>query len=346
MRYIGSKKDLLGFIEKPLIDNNVLGTRICDMFSGSIAVAKHFKQKGYEVTSNDNMLYSYVFQQAYIKNDNHRLGFFGLRDIISDTSLPKVISLLNSLEGKKGFMFDNFCKVGTQKQKYHRNYLTDSNAMKIDVIRDKLEEWKEESRLLEHEYYILLSALIEAIPFVSNVAGIYATYLKINDPRMFKKLTLETPQLLSNGRKNKCYNKDANSLVRDIDTDILYIDPPYNHRQYASNYHLWETVAVWDKKIRDTQTGLREWSHQRSDYCSKVKCENTFSDLISHASADYIMVSYSSEGIMPLAVITDILESVGSVTRNTKKYRRFKSNSRNNKDNHVAEYLFFVKVNR
>ena len=344
MRYIGNKKDLLGFIEKPLMNNGIKKSKICDIFSGSVSVAKHFKQKGYEVISNDNMFYSYVFQQAYIENDDPYPKFLGLRDIIPNVSLSNVIDYLNNLQGNEGFMFKNFSKIGSHDLEKPRNYLSDSNAKKIDSIREKIKEWHDDNRFEGKEYYILLSMLIESIPFVSNISGTYGAYLKINDPRMFKNLSLKNPNLLSNGKKNKCYNEDSNVLIKNIETDILYIDPPYNQRQYPSNYHLWETVAVWDKKITDTQTGLRKYDDQKSMFCSKVKCKNTFSNLIHHANSDYIIVSYNSEGIMSLDTIMEILEEKGKVTHYKQTFRRFKSNSRSNKDNHVSEWLFFVEA--
>ena len=343
MRYIGNKLRLLDFIEKPLLENKIKKSRICDIFSGSVSVAKHFKQKGYEVISNDNMFYSYVFQQAYIENDEQHPKFLGLRDIIHNPSLPRVVEFLNNLKGDEGFMFKNFSKIGSHELEKPRNYLSDFNAKKIDAIRDKIKEWYDDSRLEDREYYILLSMLIEAIPFVSNISGTYGAYLKIDDPRMFKTLSLEIPTLLSNGRNNKCFNEDSNALIKNIETDILYIDPPYNHRQYPSNYHLWETVAVWDKKITDTQTGMRKYDDQKSMFCSKVKCESTFKDLIHHTKSDYIIVSYNSEGIMSKDTIMNILNEKGNVMHYEQKFRRFKSNSRNNQDNYVSEWLFFVK---
>ena len=345
MRYIGSKKDLLDFIEKPLLDHGIKKSSFCDVFSGTASVAKYFKQKDYEVISNDNMFYSYVFQQAYIANDDPYPKFSGLKDTILNVSLPRVIEFLNHLKGDdEGFMFKNFSKVGSHELEKPRNYLSDFNAKKIDVIRDKIKEWRDDNRLEDNEYYILLSMLIESIPFVSNISGTYGAYLKINDPRMFKTLSLKIPNLLSNNRENKCYNEDSNVLIKKIKTDILYIDPPYNHRQYPSNYHLWETVAVWDKEITDTQTGLRRYDDQKSMFCSKVKCENAFSGLIHHADSDYIMVSYSSEGIMSLDTIMNILEKKGRVTHYEQAFRRFKSNSRNNKNAQVSEWLFFVEM--
>lgn len=343
MRYIGNKKDLLGFIEKPLIEHRIKKSSICDIFSGSASVAKYFKQKNYEVISNDNMFYSYIFQQAYIGNDDPRPKFSGLKDVIPNVSLPRIIEFLNQLQGDEGFMFKNFSKIGSYELEKPRNYLSDFNAKKIDSIREKIKEWYDDNRLEDKEYYILLSMLIESIPFVSNISGTYGAYLKINDPRMFKTLVLKIPDLLSNGKKNKCYNKDSNTLIKNIETDILYIDPPYNQRQYPSNYHLWETVAVWDKQITDTQTGLRKYDDQKSLFCSKVKCESAFVDLIHNASSNYIILSYSSEGIMSMNTIMNILEKKGKVTHYEHTFRRFKSNSRNNKDNHVSEWLFFVE---
>ena len=98
----------------------------------------------------------------------------------------------------------------------------------------------------ENEYFYLLSSLIESIPFVSNIAGTYGAYLKHWDKRALKKLELVKLDVVENHKKNKCFNVDANELIHKISGDILYIDPPYNSRQYVPNYHILQTVAKYD----------------------------------------------------------------------------------------------------
>jgi len=44
LRYIGNKINLLEFIEQPLKEKGITGTKFCDIFAGTANVAKHFKK--------------------------------------------------------------------------------------------------------------------------------------------------------------------------------------------------------------------------------------------------------------------------------------------------------------
>jgi len=345
MRYIGNKVNLLDFIYSVVKEKNLPKGTFCDIFSGTANVAKFFKSKGFRVLSNDLMTYSYVFQKAYIEN-NKIPQFEGLKTIISNPDIFKVINHLNNLEGNEGFIFKNYCAEGSRKySKYTRNYFSCENAKKIDTIRDKIQEWKNNDLITENEFNILLCSLLEEIPSISNIAGTYGAFLKNNDPRMFKPLLLQVPTLIESDVKHYCYQKDANRLIRHIFCDILYIDPPYNERQYAPNYHLWESIAVWDKQITDTKTGLRPYKHQKSLYCYDSKCVSIFEDLIKNAKCRYMLFSYNTEGVIPYKEIMRILSSKGKVSVFSHDYRRFKSNSngKKNKDS-LKELLFLVQV--
>lgn len=344
MRYLGNKANLLDFIYSIVEKHNIKKGIFCDIFSGTTNVAKFFKIKGFTIISNDFMNYSYVFQKTYIEN-NVQPTFSGLNKIIPKVDIFKVIKYLNNIKSKEGFVFKNYCVNGANDNKYNRNYLSVENAGRIDAIRDKIEEWKKENLITEIEFYILVCSLLEEIPSVSNIAGTYGAFLKNNDPRMFKPLLLQVPTLIENHANHKSFKEDGNKLIRRISCDILYIDPPYNNRQYAPNYHILETVAVWDKKIIDSKTGLRPYDSQKSLYCYTNKCTNIFEDLILNSKCKYILFSYNTEGIIPYKDIMRILMKKGKVTVYTQEYRRFKSNSNGyQKKFGLKELLFFVEV--
>lgn len=344
MRYIGNKINLLDFIFSVVEENNINGNILCDIFSGTTNVAKFFKKKGYRIISNDFMLYSYVFQRAYIQN-NEIPKFSGLTKLIHNPSLQEVVDYLNNLSGEKGFVFFSFSKEGTKNKKYQRNYFSSDNAKKIDAIRKITQEWFKKELITEDEFYVLLSSLLEAIPFVSNIAGTYGAFLKSDDPRKFKKLTLEIPDLIVKGKGHFSYKDNGNILIKNIKCDILYIDPPYNTRQYAPNYHILETVAVWDKKLKDSKTGLRPYNNQRSLFCSKHYCIQAFEDLIMSANCKHILFSYNTEGIIPYDEIMRILKKKGKVKVYRQQYRRYKSNSNGEKDkNKLSELVFYCEI--
>ena len=167
-----------------------------------------------------------------------------------------------------------------------------------------------------------------------------------------KPLTLKAPEIDDNNKDNEIYQQDANNLIRKIECDILYIDPPYNERQYAPNFHVLESLAVWDKQELSGKTGQRKYEDKKSKYCLKKESISAFNDLISNAKARYIVVSYNNEGIIPREEIIRILQNKGDVTEYTTDYRRFRTERDNEHrqykqcDDKVVEHLYIVNVKK
>jgi len=265
MRYYGCKSKLLDFLSEGVAKTGInSGAIFCDLFSGTTTVARYFKQKGYTVYANDFLEFSYSLARTYIKNNDYPL-FEGLHGIVTGVNgsidnIKRVIEYINNLKPLKGFIYENYCPAGTKNLDSPRMYFTNDNGMKIDAIRTKIQEWKDSKLITEDEFYILLTSLIEAIPYVANISGNYAAYLKHWDPRALKSIKLQVPDIPKSKRDNKVFKEDANNLVKKIYSDILYLDPPYNTRQYAPNYFLLELIAEgWfnEKPIIYGKTDMR-----------------------------------------------------------------------------------------
>lgn len=356
MRYYGCKDKLLDFLAAGVAKTGVNhGSSFCDLFSGTTTVAKHFKRKGYTVIANDMLEFSYALARAYIKNNKYPL-FKGLHGKVHSVNgslenISKVIEHLNSLTPIKDFIYKNYCPGGTKKAQYQRKYFSDENSKKIDAIRTKIQKWKENKLITEDEFYILLASLLEAVPYVANISGNYAAYLKNWDPRALKPLSLKIPEILPSNRKNSAFKKDANELMRKISCDILYMDPPYNERQYAPNYFMLELIAEgWFNGKKPEiygKTGMRPYENQKSSYCQKGYVRNIFKDLISCADTKFMLLSYNDEGLMKREEIIDILSTRGKVKVFERDYRRYKSiNQRDTDRRIVKETLYFVKVTK
>ena len=341
MRFIGSKKLLLKNIEL-VIKQNIRGNLkiFCDIFSGTAVVGEYFKKK-YKIISNDNLYFSYVLQNAKIGN-NTLLSFNGLKK----TGLKNPISYLNNLSTsltKNCFIYNNY----SPNLNCNRAYLSNNNAIKIDLIRSKINKWFKKKRINSHEFYSLLASLIEAIPSVSNIAGTYGAFLKNKDKRFFKKIKLEKFQTLNGKYKNQCHNEDANKLIKKLRGDILYLDPPYNARQYIANYHLLETVARYDSPKIKGLTGLRINSQGYSKYCSKSKALEELTDLVKNARFKYILMSYSNEGIIPEKSIEKLFKKYGDKKTYKKykfAYRRYKR-TKDKETKKLNELIFFIRKN-
>lgn len=355
MRFIGCKENLIDFISSFVNEKDIKAKVFCDLFAGTGSVAKHFKKLGYRIISNDLLYFSYVLQKVYIQQNEYpkftkllkhlKLDPFE-ETLFTSASLnaKEIIRYLNNLDGLKGFIFNNYSPEGTQGQIYIRKYFTAENAKKIDAIRSKIEEWKKRDLMNEQEYFFLLCSLIEAVPFVANISGTYAAFLKVWDPRAFKKLTLEVPELIESTESHKVFNVNGVELLNKISKlDILYLDPPYNERQYAPNYHILETIARWDNPKIKGVTGMRQYEEQKSEFCNPRTGVKALEEIIKKNNFRHLILSYNNEGIMPEKEILRIFNEYGKTEISEHAYQRFKSNSRGQQERDVREKLYYLK---
>ena len=142
------------------------------------------------------------------------------------------------------------------------------------------------------------------------------------------------------GPTGEVYNEDVNKLIRNISGDVLYLDPPYNARQYCTNYHVLETIARYDNPEIKGKTGLRDYTDQKSVFCIKNKVADAFNELIKNAKFKYIFLSYNNEGLMSFDTIEKIMRKYGKYKVYMQQYRRFKAdNARDAKSDSTIEYL-------
>lgn len=314
-----------------------------DLFSGTGSVAKYFKDKGYSIISNDIMTYSYIAQYTLVKI-NTTPKFLN----VSKSGLQGVLNILNEIKPIKGYVYENYAPSG----RFGRQYFSNSNAMKIDAIRERIEYWYKHNKINTDEYNILLYSFLDAADFIANISGTYGAYLKIWRSTALKNINLKTPNISNNEMNNKVFKDDANILAKKISGDIVYLDPPYNERQYAPNFHVLESLAIWDKQDLKGKTGQRDYSGKKSAYSQKTKACKAFEELIKSLDTKYIVLSYNNEGIIPKEFIVSTLKKRGDVKEYIKKYRRFRTERDHDKrqykncNDEVFEHLFILKIKK
>lgn len=270
-RYLGSKTRLLPFISD-VVDNNTHGVHsIADIFAGTGVVASMFRNRGAETTINDILTSNTVVYSC----------FFGSQPV-RYTTIQNWILQMNNLPGQRGYVTAN----------YGSRYFSENNAMKIDAARVFIEQ---QAYRNSREKNILLTSLVYALDKVANTVGHYDAYRKTMDS--FEPICFLMPRLpkRNDAYPSEIFQSDANELVRNLShKDLIYIDTPYNSRQYGDTYHVPENIVCWQKpKLYGIAKKPLDRSKTRSVYCTAGAGE-AFADLIEHIDARYILVSYNN----------------------------------------------------
>ena len=330
MNYIGSKNKLSSFISKTVtkvVGNELSNKVFCDLFAGTGIVGRNFKSNVKQVISNDVEYYSFVLNRNYIGNNK-------------SFEFKEFLEILNNINGKRGFIFEEYSEGG----RAGRNYFTSENGQKIDAIRTQIEKWKETSKISEDQSYFLLTTLLESADKIANTASVYGAYLKHIKASATKKMILKPAIFQETENSHQVFQQDSNQLIKKIKGDILYLDPPYNARQYGANYHVLNTIAKYDTFVPKGKTGLRKY--YKSNYCKKGEVLNSFTELLKNAQFKYIFLSYNNEGLMTSEMVKKTMKQFGKYDLETTKYQRFKADkteNRNHKATHTTEYLHILE---
>jgi len=331
--YIGSKSKLSPWIKEVVsttVHQPLSETVFCDLFAGTGIVGRTFKPFVKQVIANDVEFYSYVLLQNYI--GNHQ----------AIPQQEEFIQQLNNSKGTKGFIAEEYGENG----KAGRLFFSEENAQKIDACRQQIEIWKNENTIEENLYYFLLASLLESADKVANTASVYGAFLKKIKTSAAKKLILQPSTFTETPNTHQVFQQDGNQLIQQIGGDILYLDPPYNARQYGANYHLLTTIARYDTFVPKGKTGLRDY--YKSAYCRKGEVATSFEDLVKNAKFQYLFLSYNNEGLMPPEVIENIMSKYGKYHLETTAYQRYKadkSENRNHKASQTTEFLHILEKN-
>lgn len=328
MDYIGSKIKLNSWLFDILykhIDFQNKDLVFMDGCAGTGTVSEYAAKQGFKkIISNDLMLYSYCVTYAKLN-----MNFSLIPEVV------KHIEILNNIEPVEGFFYNNYSIKGD------RLYFTDTNASLIDACRIYIE--KLEDPIIKN---YLLYCLLEAVSRVSNTSGTYGAFLKKIKERARSKLVLEVEPFFT-APNSFVYNENLLDLLKTkkrVLEDVLYIDPPYNERQYGANYHIYETLVKYDCPTIKGVTGLRNWTKEsKSDFCTKARCLDFFIDVLKETSAKFVLLSYSSDGLMSSDNIIDAVKKLDCYDTHLykKEYKRYKAdNTRNNRSDVLYEYLF------
>lgn len=326
-RYLGNKYKLLPFITK-VVDKECSDIQsIADIFAGTGAVSSAFTDK--IIITNDLMYSNYICNYAW----------FGSETYNQQTIIDYVVHYNSLVKLKDNYMTDNFADT----------YFSRDDCAKIGYIREDIEKNYKKKNINDRERAILITSLLYAMDKIAKTCGHYDAYRK--GAEFDKPLELLVPLAeMHNNPNNRCYNEDANNLVGSINADLVYIDPPYNSRQYCDAYHLLENVARWEKPEVFGVARKMDRTKLKSKYCTKSAAE-AFEDLVGNITSKYILLSYNnmaekgndrSNAKISDEDIMRILENKGTVKVFSESYKPFTTGKSDISEN--EERLFLCTV--
>jgi adenine-specific DNA-methyltransferase len=338
--YIGNKRKLLDIIHQAIKLTNIENGTFVDLFSGSTVVSRFAKKLGFRVLSNDWEPYSeQIAIGTVVLNEIPKFDNFG--------GVEKVFDLLNNVVPVEDYVTKHLCPTDDEKLDHEKDrlFFMRKNGMKIDAMRELISKWVEEHKISQTEFSYLMASLLYSVSYVSNTSGVFKGFHRgwggsngTAQYRICSDISLKPPILYNNDQDNISIREDAGVLVNRLTEilgkipDIIYLDPPYNQHPYGSNYHVLNSIALWDKpdfpeKItRGTKSAIRlDWRTERkSAYNSRPKAVQEFQELIDNISSKFILTSYSTEGNIPLNEMMKILGSKGTLRVVKREYVRYR----------------------
>lgn len=323
-RYLGNKYKLLDFI-KGTVEKECKGiTTVADIFAGTGSVASAFSDK--KLITNDLLYFNHICHVAWFGSEKY-----------DEEKIENLICYYNAVNPQEeNYMSLNFADT----------FFSLADCRKIGFIREDIETNYKENKINARERAILLTSLLYAMDKIANTCGHYDAYIK--GASFDRHLELSIPLASNdNNENNQCYNEDSNQLVERIEADLVYIDPPYNSRQYCDAYHLLENVAKWEKPEVKGVALKMDRTSLKSDYCTS-SATKAFEDLISKIKAKYILLSYNNmaekgNGRSNAKISDDdimrILSRKGKVKVFSEDYKAFSAGKSNITDNQERLFL-------
>lgn len=336
--YIGNKRKLLPLIVDGIRETGLKSGKFLDVFSGSTVVGRMAKELGFQTYVNDWEPYAYHLNRCFVTlNKEPEFNKLGGAD--------RVLRTLNDIAPREDWVTQYLCPDDDENPDLskERLFFTRENGMLIDAMRSQIQEWQEDGMIDDDEFSYLVAPLLYSASYVSNTSGLFNAFhagfgggTKTGLNRIKSCINLQKPILHDNKVQNVAFCQDAVTLANDLalntDLDIVYLDPPYNQHSYGSNYHVLNSIALWDKPelpeniSRGNKSAIRkDWQEsRRSDYNYSKSSTAAYSELVNALKTRYVLVSYSTEGNIPTHELVEASAEAGELKCVMEPYQRYR----------------------
>lgn len=303
IKYLGSKRTLLTRIVE-LVNSLPESRSVVDLFSGTSRVGHALKRAGYQVFANDHNAYAACLARCYVQSDRE--------DHLADAT--RLVREFNSLAGRPGYFTETFCEKS--------RFFKPKNGERVDAIRERIDQLSLDEELRS----IMIVSLMEAADRVDSTTGVQMAYLKSWAARASNDLCLRVPELLPRSKfgKGRALALDASLAINELQADVVYVDPPYNQHKYLGNYHIWESLVLWDKPdVYGIACKRVDCKDRSSEFNSRPRALAAFRQIIEQARARFLVVSFSNEGYHSYDDIFELLQSRGDVASVEVDFKRY-----------------------
>jgi len=314
VKYIGSKAALLNEIMDFVKEHQGTGTFL-DVFTGTTRVAQAFRAAGWTVASSDLSWAAEAYAHAFL-----------IRTAESGARIPALIEELRQVPPAAGWLTQSYCDVVANGGVVRM--WTPANGALADAMRETIATWKASKRITHHESMILVACLIFALDRVDSSVGVQQAYLKNWAARAKNPLELKDLPF-PEGPRGSHNVGDALQIVYG-ECDVAYVDPPYSPHSYATYYHIWDSITRWDKPAVGLTTNRRVDrisgegfdDKMTSPWNSKKHALTAFLALVDRLPAKAVVISYSDESIVSLAILEAALKERYTVHKKVIPYKR------------------------
>jgi adenine-specific DNA-methyltransferase len=306
IKYLGSKRTLVPRIAQLLgvLAQHASARSVIDLFSGTSRVGHALKAGGFQVHSNDHNAYAATLARCYVQADRESI----------ERDAKALIAELNALPGAAGYFTETFCEKS--------RFFHPKNGARVDAMREAIQQKQLDPELEA----VLLVSLMEAADRVDSTTGVQMAYLKQWAARAANDLHLRMPDVLprASAGKGSAHQLDAADAVATLRADVAYLDPPYNQHKYLGNYHIWESLVLWDKpEVYGIACKRIDCKERDSAFNSRTRSLASLTHVIDSVQAKHLVVSFNNEGYFDRETMEALLRTRGEVVVIETDFKRY-----------------------